>query len=253
MIMGTQMFTVRDFCQDSDGIINSLEKIKEIGYSTVQLSGIARMDEEVLKENLDRLGIKPIVTHIPYAAMKNNVKKVAEIHKMLGCKYVGLGAMPWDLDRSKKETFIDFAREFDKVAKEYDKEGLKVTYHNHNIEFVNFDGKTGLELIKDNSECCEFLLDTHWIQRGGADICDTIEKFADRISIIHFKDMAVDPHEKITMEAIGSGNISWDKVIKQCEKVGITHVFVEQDDCNGENPFDCLKKSYDYLKKAGLE
>lgn len=253
MIAGAQMFTLRDYCKDSEGIINSLEKIKEIGYSTVQLSGIARMDEKLLKENLEKLGLKAVVTHIPYDAMKNNVKKVAEIHKMLGCEYVGLGAMPWALDRSKKETFINFAREFDAVAKEYAKEGLKVTYHNHNIEFVNFDGKTGLDLMKENSECFEFLLDTHWIQRGGSDVCDTIEKFADRVSIIHFKDMCTAPNGDIIMEAVGSGNISWNKVIKLCEKVGITHAFVEQDDCNGENPFDCLKKSYDFLKRAGLE
>lgn len=253
MIAGTQMYTIRDYCKNSEEIINSLEKIKEMGYSAVQLSGIARMSAETLKQNLDRLGLDAVVTHIPYDSMKNKVKEVAEIHKMLGCKYVGLGIISGDWDISKKESFVEFAKELDAVAKEYAKEGLKVTYHNHHIEFINFDGKTGLEIMKENSECFEFLLDTHWIQRGGSDICGTIEKFADRISIIHFKDMSMNASTEPIMKEIGGGNIDWRKVIATCEKVGITHAFVEQDECNGENPFDCLKRSFDFLKKAGLK
>ena len=29
-------------------------------------------------------------------------------------------------------------------------------------------------------------------------------------------------------------------------------MLVEQDDCNGEDPFDCLKRSFEYLKSRGF-
>ena len=29
-------------------------------------------------------------------------------------------------------------------------------------------------------------------------------------------------------------------------------MLVEQDDCNGEDPFDCLRRSYLYLKAQGF-
>ena len=35
------------------------------------------------------------------------------------------------------------------------------------------------------------------------------------------------------------------------EKAGTKYAFVEQDDCFGEDPFDCLKKSYDFLASRG--
>ena len=35
-------------------------------------------------------------------------------------------------------------------------------------------------------------------------------------------------------------------------KAGVEYMLVEQDRCYDEDPFDCLKKSYDYLKSLGL-
>ena len=30
-------------------------------------------------------------------------------------------------------------------------------------------------------------------------------------------------------------------------------MLVEQDDCNGENPIECLRRSYQFLKSRGFE
>jgi len=50
----------------------------------------------------------------------------------------------------------------------------------------------------------------------------------------------------------GALEIDFKKIIETLESVGTKYVFVEQDDCYGENPFDCLKRSYSYLKAQGL-
>ena len=39
---------------------------------------------------------------------------------------------------------------------------------------------------------------------------------------------------------------------KAAESAGVQYMMVEQDDCNGEDPFACLKRSYEYLKSAGF-
>jgi hypothetical protein len=36
------------------------------------------------------------------------------------------------------------------------------------------------------------------------------------------------------------------------EAAGTKYMMVEQDDCNGEDPFECLKRSYEYLKACGF-
>ena len=79
---------------------------------------------------------------------------------------------------------------------------------------------------------------------GGADVCDWIEKLADRIPCVHLKDMAVKGWEPI-MAPVGEGNLPWEKILATLEKCGKTkYLLVEQDDCYGADPFECLAMSY---------
>lgn len=55
------------------------------------------------------------------------------------------------------------------------------------------------------------------------------------------------------MAVIGEGNINFDRVFKSAEEAGTKFMLVEQDDCNGEDPFKCLKRSYEFLKSRGFE
>ena len=45
---------------------------------------------------------------------------------------------------------------------------------------------------------------------------------------------------------------NFDRVFEAAEQAGTEYMMVEQDDCGGEDPFACLKRSYDYLKAAGF-
>mgnify|MGYP002514425369 CR=1 FL=1 len=93
-----------------------------------------------------------------------------------------------------------------------------------------------------------FTLDTYWVQMGGGNPCDWLEKFSNRVPCIHLKDLMYGQK----MAYLGQGNINFDKVFKSAEAAGTKYMLVEQDDCNGENPFDCLKRSYEYLKSRGF-
>ena len=44
MKIGAQMYTVREFCKTTEGLAESLKKIADIGYTTVQLSGVCDYD-----------------------------------------------------------------------------------------------------------------------------------------------------------------------------------------------------------------
>lgn len=55
------------------------------------------------------------------------------------------------------------------------------------------------------------------------------------------------------MAVVGEGNVDFDAVFTAAEASGTKYMLVEQDDCYGENPFDCLERSYRYLKMKGFE
>jgi sugar phosphate isomerase/epimerase len=52
---------------------------------------------------------------------------------------------------------------------------------------------------------------------------------------------------------VGEGNLNFPKIIAAAEDMGTEHLLVEQDDCYGEDPFECLARSYRYLRAMGLE
>ena len=52
------------------------------------------------------------------------------------------------------------------------------------------------------------------------------------------------------MAAVGAGNLDFRRILEILRKNQVTeYALVEQDECYGESPFDCLKQSYEYLAR----
>ena len=54
------------------------------------------------------------------------------------------------------------------------------------------------------------------------------------------------------MAVVGEGNINFDQVFMAAEKAGTKYMLVEQDECYGEDPFECLTRSYKNMKAMGF-
>ena len=120
------------------------------------------------------------------------------------------------------------------------------------MELDRFDGKTFLDLLCETftPEECGVTLDTYWIQAGGGDPAWWLRRLKGRVDCIHFKDMSYSTEDqKVRMAPIGEGNINWDAVFAAVRECDIEYAFVEQDKSYGEDPFDCMKRSYDFLNK----
>jgi len=55
------------------------------------------------------------------------------------------------------------------------------------------------------------------------------------------------------MAVVGEGNINFARVFEKAEAAGTAYMLVEQDDCNGEDPFECLRRSYENLHAWGFQ
>ena len=97
----------------------------------------------------------------------------------------------------------------------------------------------------------KFIIDTYWLAFAGISPADFIRKHADRIICVHYKDMAMADEKEVKMAPIGCGNLNWDDISLACEEADIKYALVEQDLCE-EDPFICLKKSYDFLTQKGF-
>lgn len=252
MKLGAQLYTVRDHAADIPSFSESLAKIADIGYTQVQVSGTCAFDPVWLRDELKKNGLSCALTHTSMDKMKEDPTLVCREHGIFGCRYIGIGSIPGGVNDEK---FEKFKTDFLPVAKAFRENGCKLFFHNHHWEFAkSASGKRFLEMFLDefSADLLSITLDTYWVQYGGASPEEILRMLKGRAECVHLKDLAI-VGGKQRMAAVGEGNLNFDRIISAAEYVGTEHLLVEQDDCYGEDPFECLKRSYKYLKAMGLE
>ena len=165
---------------------------------------------------------------------------------------IGIGGFFGGVDGLPK-----FVEEAVPAAKKIAEAGKLFMYHNHNWEYESKldDGRNVMEALSDlftPEEMC-FTLDTYWVKFGGYEVVPEIKRLSGRLPVVHFKDMYLTESGEKKMSWVGGGNVlNFEEIVPAFIEAGTQLAYVEQDNCNGENPFDCLKKSYDYLRSLGL-
>ncbi len=253
MKIGAQMFTIREFCQTPEGIIESLEKLAEIGYRYIQFSGCGPIDPQLLRDTCDRLGMELVLTHSSYERIVDDTENLIKDHEIYGSDYIGLGAMP-QYARADQNGLDAFMKVLEEPIQKIKAAGKRFGYHNHAFEFRKMKDDLIFNQLLNRFSADELgiILDTYWVQQGGADIYQWIDKLKGRLYCVHLKDQGVKEDGKSPMMMpIGEGNLNFPAIIKAFEEAGAEYAFVEQDKCNGEDPFECLRRSFEYLKTLG--
>ena len=249
MKIGAQFFTVRNQCQTLEDFALTLRKVADIGYKTVQISGTCPYAAEWLREQLAANDLKCVLTHIPVPRLVGETAQVIADHRVFDCPNIGLGWYAFN-EEKEDETYAHFMNTFPRVADEIRRGGKYFMYHNHDQEFKRLEGQLILEKLAQDipADMMGFTLDTFWVQAGGGDPAQWVGRLAGRVPVIHLKDYAYGRK----MAVVGEGNINFDRVFAEAEKAGTKFMMVEQDDCNGEEPIECLRRSYEYLKACGF-
>jgi len=167
--VAAQLYTLRDLMKTTPQIAHTLKQVKQIGYPAVQVSGIGPIDPKELKTICDELGLIICATHVAYGDLMNDLDAVIDKHRLWQCKHIAVPVTPPQMRTEKG--FIAFARQMSRVGEQLYKEGMTLSYHNHAYEFQHYGGRTGLELIFENSDPKYFQaeIDTYWVQYRGGD------------------------------------------------------------------------------------
>jgi sugar phosphate isomerase/epimerase len=244
--LGAQLYTVREYTQNEQDFAKTMEKIADIGYKYVQVSGIgSAISATFIKKAAEENGLNVILTHTSPARILEETEEVIKEHDIFGCGGIGVGGM-FGHERTG-DGFKRFAEDFGSAIEKIKQSGKLFLYHNHRFEFEKYGGKTGMEILFENADEDAFKLtfDTYWAQAGGIDSASFIKKHAGRIFCTHLKDMTV-IDDKIAMTEVCTGNMDFDRILEVSAKNGVIWHFVEQDEVR-MNAFDSMKISHDNL------
>ncbi len=252
MKLGAQFYTLRDYCKNLRGLEESMKKVADMGYTSIQLSGVCAYEGEWAMEKARENGLTIDITHYDYNKICNDTANTVKEHSAMNCKCIGIGSSPYGKD---EEGLNKLCNEIAPAAKTIAEAGHKLMYHNHHWEFAKIGDKTFFDHLLDrfSPEELGITLDVFWVVAAGADPVQWIKKLHGRIDRIHFKDMsAVIGENKYELNIrriapIGEGLMNYDAIIQACLEENIEIGYVELDDCYGADPFDAMKRSYEFL------
>jgi len=237
-----------------DKTAEGFKRLHDMGFSYVELAGFCGHSASEMKKIVDDAGIKVMSSHLnpntngeKYSkANKQQIvdfwKKAIDEHAIFGMPYIVQPGLPRidTIDDAK-----NVAECFNAAGEVAKKAGLKWGYHNHDREFsfVKGEGSRDRQIEEifitetDPALVC-IELDVYWTVMGRQDPVEWINKYADRIELLHIKDRMV----------LGqSGMMNFEQIFKNFYANGHKTFFVEVEDINSGKQFQRVNDSIDYL------
>lgn len=255
----------------------TFQRVKEAGLSYFELSQVDMTDEFIdqVLEASQKHGVTVMSTSLNYKPLfgtargldlEKDLDRIIDVNKKLGVTYVRDSLIPKTCIHNE-EGYYKAAEDLNYYGKLLKEQGLKLYYHNHHFEFEKYHGKTGFELLTENTdpEYVGFELDVHWISRAGQNPVDWINRLSNRVDLVHLKDYRIyfpegEPspdifhrEQCIQFAEIGEGNLDMKSIIEASLKAGAIYLPIEQDQTYGRDPFDCVRTSVKNLKELGYE
>lgn len=233
MKAGLNLYSIRNYLETEESFLDAAMKLKAMGYDYIQFSG-APLDADRVKRVSEASGLPVVLTHVPMDRILNDTDALMEEHAKFGCKYIGLGMMPYDVIMDKEKCYATVSA-LNEAGKRMAEKGFKLFYHHHHFEFYRHDGETVFDYILKNAPYINFTLDTYWLQFGGVNVCETIDRLKGRIGCVHLKDymIALKEGEKPGFEPrfapVGDGTIDMAAAIAHARAAGTEYFLVEQD------------------------
>lgn len=243
------LYTVREPAKQD--LAGTLKKVRESGFEYVQWSGMPEMPGEQARKALDEAGLTAIAGHTGIEPFEEDFEQAVAFWKALGVADIAPGGMMKDC----KDSLQDWRRgceRLDAVGAKLHKQGIRLSYHNHDWEFEKFpnDDRCKLDILYEETDPQHLRaeLDLGWCHAGGADPAAYVRKYAGRCPVVHAKDMKAHPEVgQCRYAELGRGALDWDRIFEAGEQAGIEWYVYEQDETDGDL-WESVQISHDFLK-----
>ncbi len=276
--IGLQLYTLGDeVAADLDGV---LAKVAKAGFTDLELPQLYGKTPANLKAAGDRAGVKFSAIHLaatpntPATALSllSPTQRIVDDLGALGVNdavlpimlfpstfKMGLGddfraAMARALAESGADIWKKTAALLNEKAAALKPHGIRVGYHNHNLEFAPTGNTNGWEILANETDkaLVKFEVDVGWIAAAGLDPAAFLNAHKGRIRWLHVKDVKATTKANFVLQMnpteVGSGKLDWAKILPAAYKAGVEHFYIEQEPPFTIGRLDAAAKGYLYLK-----
>lgn len=203
----------------------------------------ADADTTSVADALDNAGLDVAGAHVGLDAMRERPARLIADYDPVGCSRFVLPHVP--PGRVGSADAIDaLAAELYAAAASVESVGGTVGYHNQAHDFVPVDGQCAFDaLVEQTDAAVSFELDVGGAVTAGVDPVALVERYGDRIDMIHLKDVSVSHPSTDTSQRcvpIGTGDVDLSGVVSASKTAGVEWLLYENDD--PEDPEQALDR-----------
>lgn len=235
------------------GLEQVLAELSAMGYKNIEpYSGnFSGYTAEEFAALLKQYGLKASSSH--NSTNEATWDQTLAYSKTIGQHYVGSGGFA-SPGIGSYDNVLKTAETLDRLGKAAKQQGLhKIFGHNHQQEFTTKyvvpetgELKSAWEIIADNTDprYVTFEVDVLWAEDAGVDVVDLLERYGDRIELLHIKDGFLNGDKRATFANVGDGEIDWEAVLQAAH--GKVRFYTVEYDLAPDGR-DFAQESFDYL------
>jgi sugar phosphate isomerase/epimerase len=251
--LGLELYSVRnELKKDLPG---TLKMVRDWGFEDVELAGFPPMKPEEAAAALKTAGLRTVSMFVDYDRFRDDFAAVVSDARTLGVGYLICGWIPHEKMLTRED--VDRAiSSFNKWGADAAREKLRFGYHIHGYEFVESPDGTLMHTLfnKTDPDNVDFEMDVFWVVRGGGDPVALLQKYGNRVRLVHLKDISRETPTGVTTGSapdeasvtLGTGKIDMAPVLRAAVNARVKWYFLEDEHPEAVKQ---IPKSIEYLRK----
>jgi sugar phosphate isomerase/epimerase len=263
--VGVQLYTVNaELAKDIPG---TLKAVKAAGYDIVETAGTQGKTAAEYKALIEAAGLKIRSAHSNMPKLIDNLDQEIAEALALGAEWLvcsspktpaplpaGVDWITGMIQAMTLDAWKMNAEHMATIAPIVTKAGLKFAYHNHPMEFTDLGGgQTGYDILMASAPADQLRaeLDLGWVAVASVEPVAMMKKYADRLDLLHVKDMIKDAAQPAGFRSteIGKGMIDWKPVFAAAQALGVKNYFIEQEPPYLKPVIESLTESRAYIAR----
>jgi sugar phosphate isomerase/epimerase len=237
-----ELYTVRD--ETRHDFAGTLQRVAQIGYAGVEFAGYGNLNSTEMSALLAETRLEAVSTHLGLDGLESpQLDTSIRYCKDIGCSFIVLPSLPKEY--RTQEGIRVLAPRLDAIGRQCQEHGITFAYHNHDFEFTRVDAIYLLDYLLQTTDpsLVKIELDVYWSAFAGVDPVSYLQVLADRVVLVHLKDMAAADR---SMTEVGRGILNMQQICAFVQDRGLWGI-VEHD--HPQIPsLESARISFEYFK-----
>ncbi|WP_435320721.1 sugar phosphate isomerase/epimerase family protein [Haloarchaeobius sp. TZWSO28] len=221
--IGIQLYTLVGL---DESLLEKTRRVAETDFDGVEFAGIEGSDPHRLAADLAEAGLEPLGAHVDVDELEADYEEVVETYRAIGCTHLVIPRY----DPAAFETVAgveEAAERISSLARRLASDGFRLSYHNHRFEFVPLGDATAFDVFVDHLDDLVGLeIDTGSAQHAGQDPVELLNRYSDRIDLVHLTDTRSDLDSTVHVE-LAAGEVDLAACVRAARDTGVDAIIYE--------------------------